>query len=226
MARVRAASVKITAFDFTWAQIRHANRSASHSSLDGWRVLTTRRPPGSDEGVHGSRASATRSRSCDSIAPRIDRRSTAVSIASKPVVTTRMLVFLARTASAASSTDGAITASMKVETIASAAASSIGRLSATMPPNAARWSASRARRYASAAEAPIAAPHGLVCLITTAAGSSNSRTMRAAASRSSKFVYESSLPCRMAAPPRPPTFAPRAMPAGRYHAAFWCGFSP
>ena len=45
--------------------------------------------------------------------------------------------------------------------------------------------------------APVATPHGLVCLITAAAGSSNSRTMRAAASRSSRLVNESSLPCRI-----------------------------
>ena len=146
MARVHAASVKITAFDFTCAQIRHANRSASHSPADGWRLVTTRSPSGSDAGVHGSRASATRSRSCDSIAPRVDRKSTAVSIASKPAVTTRMLVFFARIGRAAASTDGAITASMKVDTIASAVPASIGRFSATIPPKAATLSASRARR--------------------------------------------------------------------------------
>ena len=103
-------------------------------------------PSGRDEGTHGWRASDTTSRSCDSIAPRIDRRSTAVVIASNTAVTTRMLVFFARISRAAASTDGAITASMKVDTIASAAPASIGRLSATMPPKAATLSASRARR--------------------------------------------------------------------------------
>ena len=63
-----------------------------------------------------------------------------------------------------------------------------------MPPNAASGSASRARTYASAIAAPVAVPHGLVCLMTAAAGSLNSSTMRAAASRSSRFVYDSSLP--------------------------------
>jgi hypothetical protein len=56
-----------------------------------------------------------------------------------------MFVLRASTARAAPSTDGAITASMNVETIASAVAASIGRLRPTMPPNAARLSASRAR---------------------------------------------------------------------------------
>ena len=49
----------------------------------------------------------------------------------------------------------------------------------------------------------VAAPHGFVCLITAAAGSSNSSTMRAAASRSSRLVYDSSLPCSTVARRRP-----------------------
>ena len=57
--------------------------------------------------------------------------------------------------------------------------------------------------------APVAAPHGLVCLMTAAAGSLNSRTMRAAASRSSRFVYDSSLPCSTVAAPRPARRLPR-----------------
>ena len=59
---------------------------------------------------------------------------------------------------------------------------------------------------------PIAAPHGLVCLITTAAGSSNSSTMRDAASRSSRFVYDSSLPCRIVGRAKP---EPRPSRSGR-----------
>ena len=46
------ASVKITAFDFTCAQIRQAKRSASHSSADGCRLVTTRSPSGTAP-VHG-----------------------------------------------------------------------------------------------------------------------------------------------------------------------------
>jgi len=64
---------------------------------------------------------------------------------SKAAMTTRMLAFFARMARAPASRPGAITASMKVETIASAVATSIGLFSATIPPNAARLSASRAR---------------------------------------------------------------------------------
>jgi len=75
-----------------------------------------------------------------------------------------------------------------VLTSACAVSRSTGRLTATMPPNDESRSASRARTYASAADVPVAAPQGLVCLITAAAGSSNSSTMRAAASRSSRFV--------------------------------------
>ena len=71
--------------------------------------------------------------------------SPAVVTASKPAMTTRMLAFFARTPRAPASMPGAITASMNVDTIASAVATSIGLFSATIPPNAARLSASRAR---------------------------------------------------------------------------------
>ena len=83
---------------------------------------------------------------------------------------------------------------MNVDVSAVAVSRSIGRLSPTMPPNADNGSASRARTYASAADAPVATPQGFVCLITTAAGSANSSAIRAAASRSSRFVNDSSLP--------------------------------
>src|SRR5208283_2446438 len=57
-----------------------------------------------------------------------------------------------------------------------------------------------AKFRASASVPASAAPQGLLCLITTAAGSLKSRTMARALSRSKKLLYESSLPlsCRAA----------------------------
>ena len=73
-----------------------------------------------------------------------------------------------------------------------------------MPPNADSASASRARDVGlRRSSTPVATPHGLVCLITAAAGSSNSSAMRAAASRSSRLVYDSSLPCMISTAPKP-----------------------
>src|SRR3954452_16195281 len=69
IARVRAASVKITVFDLTCAMTRQAKRMACHSSAVGWRFVTTLMPSTG----HGSCASVTRSRSCTSIAQRTYR---------------------------------------------------------------------------------------------------------------------------------------------------------
>src|SRR6185312_13564968 len=120
--------------------------------------------------------------------------------------------------------DGAITASMNVDAIALAVSASRVRLSPTMPPKAESGSVSRARTYASAIEAPVAVPHGFVCLITAAAGSLNSSTIRRAASRSSRVVYDSSLPWRIVAAPSPPAGEEAGLEAcatsdGRYQAA-------
>ncbi len=120
--------------------------------------------------------------------------STSASAGTRSGTTTLMLALVARIARASSSTDGAITASMRVETIARAVSTSMGRFRATAAPKADSASASRARTYASAALVPVAAPQGLVCLMSAAAGSLNSITIRIAASRSSRFVYDSSLP--------------------------------
>jgi hypothetical protein len=59
--------------------------------------------------------------------------------------TTRRFAFVERIVRAVSSTFGAITASINVDTIARAVSSSIARFNPMMPPNAARESASRAR---------------------------------------------------------------------------------
>ena len=97
------------------------------------RFVTTLNAFGQRPGVHGLRASTTRSRSCiehrrrESIAVRRLRRAER----RKSAVTTRMLRLAARARrGASSSTAGAITASMNVDTIASAVATSIARLSA------------------------------------------------------------------------------------------------
>ena len=79
-----------------------------------------------------------------------------------------------------------------------AVARSIGRLTPTMPPYADRGSHSYARRYAPSAASPTAKPHGLVCLITHAAGSSKSATSARAASTSSQLVNDSAAPCSLA----------------------------
>jgi len=116
---------------------------ARHSSVLGCRRVGTVNP---DDG-HGSDASGTRSRSWTSSAPSIERTSRSFAPASceKSAVTTRICDFCASTARATSSTLGAMTASMRVDTIARAASRSIARFNATMPPNADSASASRAR---------------------------------------------------------------------------------
>ena len=204
-ARVRSRSVNSTVFDFTWAQTRQAKRNASHSATVGGRWLTTR----TASLGQGRRASSTASRCCTSRPPSTERTSRPSTGDTDPanievaVTTTRRLGLVASTARASASTAGATTASMKVETSAAAVAASTARFKPTMPPKADNASASRARSNASTALAPVATPHGLVCLITTAAGSSNSSAIRAAASRSSRFVYDSSLPWMTSGRPRP-----------------------
>ena len=63
------------------------------------------------------------------------------------------------------------------------------------PPKALWVSVASARRNASPTVLPTAAPHGLLCLMITAAGSSNSSTSFRPASRSSRLLNDSSLPC-------------------------------
>ena len=76
---------------------------------------------------HEPAASTTRSRSCTSTAPRIDRRSRSAPAASweKSAVTTRICGLRASTSRASSCTAGAITASMRVDAIARAASASM-----------------------------------------------------------------------------------------------------
>src|SRR5262249_16284298 len=81
-----------------------------------------------------------------------------------------------------------------------AVASSTGRLKLMTPPKALSGSPSYALRKASSCVAPTAQPQGLLCLMTAAAGRENSRTRFSAASRSSRLLNESSLPCSTVAP--------------------------
>ena len=67
---------------------------------------------------------------------------------------------------------------------AAAVSASTVRLNARMPPNAESGSPSQARLNASASLRRVAAPHGLLCLTTTHAGSANSRARFSAESRS------------------------------------------
>ena len=102
--------------------------------------------------------------------------------------------------------------------IRSAVARSTGRFSADDPAEGADGVALvgqlEGRRRASSA---VAAPQGLLCLRMHAAGSANWRISRRALSRSSRLLYESSLPCRTVAVARfgPRVRAPRRRrPAG------------
>ncbi len=103
------------------------------------------------------------------------------------------------TSSAAASKDGATTTSVNTEAMARAVASSTSPFTATIPPNALTGSAPWARAYASPTVAATAAPHGLACLTTTAAGPSRRLTSRHAASVSSTLRYERSRPCHCTA---------------------------
>ena len=80
----------------------------------------------------------------------------------------------------------------------SAVAASTGRLNPSTDPKALTGSPSKARRVASARSPAEAAPHGFVCLITTAAASGSARAIARAASRSIRLLYDSSLPCELA----------------------------
>ena len=209
-AAARSACANRMVFDLTWAHTRQANRKAVHSSAVGARPVTTRSvAPGaiSAPSRQSAAASVTRSRSCTSRAPMIDRTSrrlSALTARGAQSASTRRRFFLAASTSRASAAAaGATTASMNVLAISRAVPASSGRFRPTMPPNADSGSTSRAATYASSSVAAVATPHGFVCLTTTAAGSVNSSASRAAASRSSRLVNESPLPWSTCAVPNP-----------------------
>jgi hypothetical protein len=210
MASVRSAPVKITVFDFTCAQTRQANRSACHSSASA--------APGDHRSAASGQAAARLRHAVALLHQHARRGSSAVRV--RPSVgqparsrpPPRRFAFAARMAAPPRPRrrDHRLDERRHDRR---AVSSSIGRFRPTMPPKAASASASRAPDVGLGRRRPVAAPHGLVCLMTAAAGSSNSRTMRAAASRSSRFVYDSSFPCSTCGAPRPT--APLGVPRRR-----------
>ena len=90
--------------------------------------------------------------------------------------------------------------------IASAAASSIRRFTEITEPKALRPSVATASSYAASTESPTAKPQGVVCFtMATAAFSEYAKgaSDRRAPSRSSKLLYDNSLPCNCSSPARP-----------------------
>ena len=151
IASVRSAPVKITAFDFTCAQTRHANRSAVHSSAVGCRFVTTVRDLARRPGLDAP--PITRSGCLLAV---LRPGTTAISTGSAPVLTVRMPV-------AKSVGDDAHVLLRREDRQRvlvdrrrdhrfderrrqrRAVAASIGRLRPTIPPKADSGSASRAR---------------------------------------------------------------------------------
>ena len=88
-----------------------------------------------------------------------------------------------------------MTISRKISLSSFAVSSSTGRLKAMTPPKIDTGSQALALRNASARDFfDRATPHGLLCLMATAAMSENSRTVLKAASASNILLKESSLP--------------------------------
>ena len=105
-----------------------------------------------------------------------------------------MFGFCLSTSSASPSNPGAKTSSTNIEFSRSASARSIGRLKHMTPPKALSGSVASAFSNASSTVEPTPQPHGLLCLMITAAGSSNSSIRRRPESRSSRLLKDSSLP--------------------------------
>ena len=187
----------MTAFDFTCAHTRHANRSAVHSSAVGWRLRHDLRAVAGRPrlarfdhpiGLLQQHAAEKRPRSPASRpADRFVRRR-------KSAVTTRMFCF------AASIAQRVLVDRRRDHRFDERRREGPGgrRVDRAVDADDAAEGGQRigiARAHVGVVDrAPVATPHGLVCLITTAAGSVNSSAMRSAASRSSRFVYDSSLP--------------------------------
>ena len=188
MAVVRSPFAKTIAFDFTCFTTFHAKRRSRHSCSVGARRVMT---------LQSSRRMLPRSRSITSSPPTIERTSRASSGRRLQVerasprrgeTRRRRFFFAARSARAPASYAGAMTHSRKRSVSSFAAASSTGRFRATMPPNAETGSQARARANASPGDAATATPHGVLCLMTTHAASSNSFTAASAASRSRRLL--------------------------------------
>ena len=131
-----------------------------------------------------------------------------------------MLGFFARSGARGVVDAGAITASMNVEVMALAVSTSIGRLRPTMPPNAASASASRARTYASAADA-AGRRAARVGVLDDGGGRLGELEHDARGRVEVEQVGERQL---LALQDVHRAKARRAR--APYQAAFWCGFSP
>src|SRR6266481_1943807 len=206
---------KTIALDFTCFATFHAKRIVCSSFGIGGRFVTVR---------NSLSWISPRSGCCTSIPPRT-RFSCSSRSGSRPPggnSSNRRFFFVAKMALDFSSKPGAAMHSTKSFATSSAVAASTTRLNARTPPNADTGSHASAFRYASRKVPCSAVPHGLLCLMITAAGSENSAARLRAASRSTKLLYESSLPWSCFAAASPSGF----LPAGTYSAAAWCGFSP
>src|SRR5713101_8415488 len=203
------------AFDFTCLHTFHANRIVRSSSAVGARLVTVRSSPS---------LISPRSGCCTSIPPRIRLSCNSRSGSNPPggSSSNRKFFFAAKSALAFSSNPGAAIHSTNSFATSSAVAASTTRLNASTPPNAETGSHARAFKYASSSVFCSAVPQGLLCLMITVAGFSNSAARLRAASKSTKLLYDSSFPwsCFAAANPS------GVRPSGPYNAAAWCGFSP
>ena len=127
----------------------------------------------------GSSPVGTRMRSCTSTPPRTRLMSMPpASTGGSVPISTRRFFFRPSSSAALSAIAGATMHSRKRLDIASAVASSIATMNATTPPNAESGSQASAFCYASSGVAPIASPHGVVCLMIAHATCSRERLDR------------------------------------------------
>ncbi len=190
-------STTTIAFDFTvGADLPGERRGRASSPSVGARFVFT---------VPEAGSASRRSQSWASMPPSIRRRSQPDGAGgfgpiARPRSIRRMLFFqvglVVSRAKASGSKPGATIASRNRPGmhINSAVARSTGRLRPTMPPKALTGRPRRRLSKAVARSSPTAAPQGLLCLRTQAAGSSNRRINRRALSRSRMLLYDSSLP--------------------------------
>ena len=204
---VRRPVARTIAFDLTCLQTRHAKSSARAPPSVGGRLVATRAP-------------------ATSSLPRVSRPWTSEPAADAlpdELARDRGRATRRSRARAGSSSRGArrarparttarSTHSRKVSASARASRDvdrAVERDDAAERDSGCRSRARRGRRPR--ASAPSATPHGLLCLRTTAAGASNSRTASSAASQSTRLLNESSLPpapsasARASDPSRAPT---------------------
>ena len=191
-----------------------STRSASCAFLRVWARASSPCATHSLQSPRGPVVVPTCLRGCASAAARAP-----VPIRRAAVRASARFFFAAKIALDFSSKPGAAMHSTKSFATSSAVAASTARLNASTPPNAETGSHASAFKYASSSDACSAVPQGLLCLMITAAGLENSAARLRAASRSTKLLYESSLPWSCFAPASPSG----ARAAGTYNAAAWCG---